>query len=105
MRIIGNAGKAREVQAVASGALSTGGTVVVNSDGTVSVVSGQSEGAGSPTVMFSAVAVIVTSSARRYLLKPLDVSTMVFISLTSHDDFSRRDGSASHDRRIIRRCA
>jgi hypothetical protein len=38
MRIIGNAGKAREVQAVASGALSTGDTVVVNSDGTVSVV-------------------------------------------------------------------
>jgi hypothetical protein len=38
MRIIGNAGKARELQAVASGALSTGDTVVVNSDGTVSVV-------------------------------------------------------------------
>ena len=38
MRIIGNAGKAREVQAVASGALSTGDTVIVNSDGTVSVV-------------------------------------------------------------------
>jgi hypothetical protein len=38
MRIIGNAGKAREVQAVASGALSTGDTVVVNADGTVSVV-------------------------------------------------------------------
>jgi hypothetical protein len=36
MRIIGNAGKAREVQAVASGALSTGDAVVVNSDGTVS---------------------------------------------------------------------
>jgi len=35
--------------------------------------------AGSPTVMLSAVAVIVTSSARRYLLRPLDVSTIVFI--------------------------
>lgn len=42
MRIIGNAGKAREVQAVASGALSTGDTVVVNADGTVSVVAGSS---------------------------------------------------------------
>jgi hypothetical protein len=38
MRIIGNAGKAREVQAVASGALSTGDTVIVNADGTVSVI-------------------------------------------------------------------
>jgi hypothetical protein len=39
MRIIGNAGNsARKVQAVASGALASGDTVVVNSDGTVSVV-------------------------------------------------------------------
>ena len=38
MRIIGNRGNtARKVQAVASGALSTGDAVVVNSDGTVSV--------------------------------------------------------------------
>ena len=37
MRIIGNAGTApRKVQAVASGALATGDTVVVNADGTVS---------------------------------------------------------------------
>ena len=41
MRIIGNAGTApRKVQAVASGALATGDTVVVNADGTVSVVAG-----------------------------------------------------------------
>ncbi len=38
MRIIGNAGKAREVQAVASGVLPSGKPVVVNADGTVSVV-------------------------------------------------------------------
>lgn len=39
MRIIGNAGTApRKVQAIASGALATGDTVVVNADGTVSVV-------------------------------------------------------------------
>ena len=35
--------------------------------------------AGSPTVILSAVAVIVTSSASRYLLRPVDVSTMVFM--------------------------
>jgi hypothetical protein len=52
MRIIGNAEKAREVQAVASGTLSTGDTVVVNSDGTVSVVSGTDEGFSS-TVQIS----------------------------------------------------
>ena len=41
MRIIGNAGTApRKVQAIASGALATGDTVVANADGTVSVVSG-----------------------------------------------------------------
>ena len=41
MRIIGNAGNsARKVTAVASGALATGDTVVVNADGTVSVVGG-----------------------------------------------------------------
>ena len=39
MRIIGNRGNtARKVQAVASGALASGDTVVVNADGTVSVV-------------------------------------------------------------------
>jgi hypothetical protein len=53
MRIIGNAGKAREVQAVASGVLSTGDTVVVNADGTVSVVAGASEGVNSPVVFES----------------------------------------------------
>jgi len=39
MRIIGNRGNtARKVQAIASGALASGDTVIVNSDGTVSVV-------------------------------------------------------------------
>ena len=48
MRIIGNAGTApRKVQAVASGALATGDTVVVNADGTVSVVSGVDGAVGS----------------------------------------------------------
>jgi hypothetical protein len=40
MRFIGNVEKDAQVRAVASGALSTGDTVVVNSDGTVSVVGG-----------------------------------------------------------------
>ena len=43
MRIIGNRGNtARKVQAVASGALASGDTVVVNANGTVSVVDGSS---------------------------------------------------------------
>jgi hypothetical protein len=41
MRFIGNVEKDAQVRAVASGALSTGDTVVVNSDGTVSVVEGE----------------------------------------------------------------
>ena len=41
MRIIGNDPKTpRQTHVVASGALSTGDTVVVNSDGTVSAVAG-----------------------------------------------------------------
>ena len=38
MRIIGNAEKAREVQAVASGVLPSGKPIIVNADGTVSAV-------------------------------------------------------------------
>jgi hypothetical protein len=48
MRIIGNdPNTPRQTQVVASGTLSTGDTVVVNSDGTVSVVGGASESIGS----------------------------------------------------------
>lgn len=53
MRIIGNAvNSARKVQAVASGALASGDTVIVNSDGTVSVVAETSltQGFGSDVV-------------------------------------------------------
>ena len=47
MRIIGNRGNtARKVQAVASGVLASGDTVVVNANGTVSVVAQQSSSAG-----------------------------------------------------------
>lgn len=52
MRIIGNAGNsARKVQAVASGALASGDTVIVNADGTVSVV-GPSSTLGLSTTEF-----------------------------------------------------
>jgi len=54
MRIIGNRGNtARKVQAVASGALASGDAVVVNADGTVSVISGVDQAIGS-AVVFSA---------------------------------------------------
>jgi hypothetical protein len=62
MRIIGNAGKAREVQAVASGALASGDTVIVNSDGTVSVVAGQSLGSGSPVTYEAATTIIAAAT-------------------------------------------
>ena len=56
MRFIGNAPVDGEVRAIASGALATGDTVVVNSDGTVSVVeeTSVSQSVGSPTVYESA---------------------------------------------------
>ncbi len=50
MRLIGNVEKDAQVRAVASGALSTGDTVIVNSDGTVSVVAGNDASTGTPTV-------------------------------------------------------
>jgi len=52
MRIIGNRGNtARKVQAVASGALASGDTVVVNADGTVSVIAQGGPAAGTPVVV------------------------------------------------------
>lgn len=52
MRSIGNVQKDAQVRAVASGNISNGDTVIVNSDGTVSVVGGDTftEGVGSETV-------------------------------------------------------
>ena len=50
MRFIGNAPVDGEVRAIASGALATGDTVIVNSDGTVSVVAGSDASAGTPAV-------------------------------------------------------
>jgi hypothetical protein len=67
MRIIGNAEKAREVQAVASGVLSTGDTVIVNADGTVSVVDGTSasQALGS-TVVFKNSSVLSENTATTF---------------------------------------
>ena len=54
MRYIGNVEKDAQVRAVASGALSNGDTVVVNSDGTVSAVAGSSASAGTKATFESA---------------------------------------------------
>lgn len=54
VKTIGNVQKDAQVRAVASGALSNGDTVIVNSDGTVSVVSGSSASAGTPVVFEAA---------------------------------------------------
>jgi len=65
MRIIGNRGNtARKVQAVASGVLASGDTVIVNADGTVSVVAETpvSQAVGSPTVYESAYAYITAAA-------------------------------------------
>jgi hypothetical protein len=62
MRIIGNAGEAREVQAVASGVLPNGKPVVVNADGTVSVVAGTAVS----QVIGSAVVFQTTSDVVQY---------------------------------------
>lgn len=57
MRSIGNVQKDAQVRAVASGALSNGDTVIVNSDGTVSAVSGStvSESAGTDTAFATGI--------------------------------------------------
>jgi len=56
MRIIGNnpAADNAEITAVASGTMADGDTVIVNADGTVSVVSGAAEGAGTPVLFNNA---------------------------------------------------
>ena len=57
MRIIGNDPSIpRKTQVVASGTLPTGSTVIVNADGTVSAVAGQSRGVGSATTFESGAA-------------------------------------------------
>ena len=64
MRIIGNAGEAREVQAVASGVLPSGVPVIVNADGTVSVVgeTAVSQVIGSPTIFEAATTEYISST-------------------------------------------
>jgi len=53
MKAFGNIAKDGQVRAVASGALTDGASVIINSDGTVSVVSGSDDGAGTPTQISS----------------------------------------------------
>jgi len=61
VKTIGNVQKDAQVRAVASGALSNGDTVIVNSDGTVSAVSGAAEGSGTATT-FESANVLYTSA-------------------------------------------
>ena len=58
VKSIGNVQKDAQVRAIASGALSNGDTVVVNADGTVSVVAGSDSVAGTPDVFESASVVL-----------------------------------------------
>ena len=62
MRYIGNVEKDGQVRAVASGALSNGDTVIVNSDGTVSAVAESAAATGTP-VVFDSVNIRYSSAA------------------------------------------
>jgi hypothetical protein len=61
MRLIGNVEKDAQVRAVASGALPSGDAVVVNADGTVSVVEGSDASAGSEVVFNSDSTTVISS--------------------------------------------
>ena len=63
VKTIGNVQKDAQVRAVASGALSNGDTIIVNSDGTVSAVTGSDEATGTPVV---AVAEYATYTSAAY---------------------------------------
>ena len=82
MRFIGNDPKTpRQTQVVASGTLSTGDTVVVNSDGTVSAISGSSfsETVGTPTVFetgtTSYISAVYDANAQKVVVGYRDVSS------------------------------
>ena len=73
MRIIGNdPNTPRQTQVVASGTLSTGDTVIVNSDGTVRVVSGVAQSIGSSVVFEAAttryVAAVFDSNSNKVVV-------------------------------------
>jgi len=62
VKTIGNVQKDAQVRAVASGALSNGDTIIVNSDGTVSAVAGNAAGSGT-AVVFESDYVTYTAAA------------------------------------------
>ena len=83
MRFIGNAPVDGEVRAIASGALATGDTVVVNSDGTVSVVAGSSiSQAVGTTATTGSYALYVASAydanSQRFVLAYTDVDNSLY---------------------------
>ncbi len=87
VKTIGNVQKDAQVRAVASGALSNGDTVIVNSDGTVSAVSGstKAEEAGTPAVF--------ESSAAAYLDSTFDSTSNKFI-IAYQDSGNSQRGTA-----------
>ena len=62
MRLIGNVEKDAQVRAVASGALPSGDAVIVNADGTVSVVEGGPQALGTPVVFESATTLYTSAT-------------------------------------------
>jgi len=84
MRIIGNDPSVpRQEHAVASGTLTDGKTVIVNSDGTVSVVAGTASSAGSATLndgnkAVSDVNVIYDANAEKIVLLYRDISSSYY---------------------------
>ena len=62
MRLIGNVEKDAQVRAVASGALPRGDAVIVNADGTVSVVEGGPQALGTPVVFESATTLYTSAT-------------------------------------------
>ena len=80
VKTIGNVQKDAQVRAVASGALSNGDTIIVNSDGTVSAVAGVTGGVGTAVVYEAASA---------------DTSSIVFDSNSNKIVITYRDNGSS----------
>ena len=87
MRFIGNVEKDAQVRAVASGALSTGDTVIVNSDGTVSVVEGTDVSQSIGT------AVVFENAYCRYISATYDASAQKVV-IAYRDDGNSDYGTA-----------
>ena len=99
MRIIGNGGTApRKVQAVASGALASGDTVIVNADGTVSVIVGDSssQNVGTKQTFYASTSTYISSVydpvADRIVV--VNVSGSAFVGEVGSDSVTYQSGVA-----------